>query len=78
MSCTHVEESVCDFAQVVTLLDDRSQLSGLEQLSQDMRDKRALLMKAYNEWKEALGFQQAYWATAAGYEEVYQRAIARR
>jgi hypothetical protein len=39
-----------------------------EQLSQDMSDKRVLLMKAYNEWKEALGFQQAYWATAAGYE----------
>ncbi len=39
-----------------------------EQLSEDMKTKRALLMKAYGEWKEALEQKDAYWATAAGYE----------
>jgi tetratricopeptide (TPR) repeat protein len=39
-----------------------------EQLSADMRTKRELLLEAYDRWKEALGFKNAYWATAAGYE----------
>jgi tetratricopeptide (TPR) repeat protein len=39
-----------------------------EDLSADMRTKRKLLLDAYDAWKEALGFKNAYWATAAGYE----------
>jgi predicted negative regulator of RcsB-dependent stress response len=30
--------------------------------------KRALAVQAYDRWRESLGFQQAYWATAAGYQ----------
>jgi len=39
-----------------------------EALSADMRTKREILLRAYAHWKEALGFKQAYWATAAGYQ----------
>ena len=34
----------------------------------DERAKRVLAVKAYDHWKEALGFKQAYWATASGYQ----------
>lgn len=34
----------------------------------DLEHKRVLAVRAYDRWKEALGFKQAYWATAAGYQ----------
>jgi TolA-binding protein len=34
----------------------------------DLDKKRVLAVEAYDRWKEALGFKQAYWATAAGYQ----------
>ncbi|HEY3808035.1 MAG TPA: tetratricopeptide repeat protein [Kofleriaceae bacterium] len=34
----------------------------------DLEQKRVLAGKAYDRWKESLGFHQAYWATAAGYQ----------
>jgi TolA-binding protein len=34
----------------------------------DLEAKRVLAVKAYDRWKESLGFKQAYWATAAGYQ----------
>lgn len=34
----------------------------------DLERKRVLAASAYDRWKEALGFKQAYWATAAGYQ----------
>ena len=34
----------------------------------DLEAKRVLAVKAYDHWKEALGFKQAYWATASGYQ----------
>ncbi len=39
-----------------------------EELSADMATRRALVMRAYNHWKEALKFKEAYWATASGYQ----------
>jgi tetratricopeptide (TPR) repeat protein len=39
-----------------------------EQLVADLEAKRVLAVKAYDHWKEALGFKQAYWATASGYQ----------
>lgn len=36
-------------------------------LPADMDAKRALLLRAYAHWKEALDFKHAYWATASGY-----------
>ena len=44
----------------VRLPDDR--------LVADLETKRALAVRAYDRWREALGFQHAYWATAAGYQ----------
>jgi len=37
------------------------------ELAADMEAKRVILMKAYNHWRDALGFKIAYWATASGY-----------
>jgi len=34
----------------------------------DLEAKRVLAVAAYDRWKESLGFKQAYWATAAGYQ----------
>ena len=34
----------------------------------DLEAKRVLAVQAYDRWKEALGFKQAYWATASGYQ----------
>lgn len=39
-----------------------------DQLIADLAHKRALAVQAYDRWKEALGFQHAYWATASGYQ----------
>ena len=39
-----------------------------DQMLQDLEAKRVLAVKAYDHWKEALGFKQAYWATASGYQ----------
>jgi tetratricopeptide (TPR) repeat protein len=34
----------------------------------DLDKKRVLAVEAYDRWKESLGFKQAYWATASGYQ----------
>jgi tetratricopeptide (TPR) repeat protein len=34
----------------------------------DLEAKRVLAVQAYDRWKEALAFKQAYWATASGYQ----------
>ncbi len=34
----------------------------------DLENKRVLAVQAYDRWKESLGFKQAYWATASGYQ----------
>ena len=34
----------------------------------DLEAKRVLAVQAYDRWKQSLGFKQAYWATAAGYQ----------
>jgi len=34
----------------------------------DLEQKRVLAVQAYDFWKEALGYRQAYWATASGYQ----------
>jgi TolA-binding protein len=34
----------------------------------DLEQKRVLAVQAYDRWKESLGYHQAYWATAAGYQ----------
>lgn len=39
-----------------------------DQLVADLETKRQLAVAAYDRWKEALAFQQAYWATASGYQ----------
>jgi len=39
-----------------------------DQLVADLEAKRVLAVKAYDLWKESLGFRQAYWATASGYQ----------
>jgi tetratricopeptide (TPR) repeat protein len=39
-----------------------------DQLVADLETKRALAVRAYDRWREALRFQQAYWATASGYQ----------
>ena len=42
--------------------------TGDDEMVADLAHKRALAVQAYDRWKEALGFQHAYWATAAGYQ----------
>ena len=39
-----------------------------DQMLADLEAKRVLAVQAYDRWKEALGFKQAYWATASGYQ----------
>jgi TolA-binding protein len=34
----------------------------------DLEHKRVLAVEAYDKWKQSLGFHQAYWATASGYQ----------
>lgn len=34
----------------------------------DLEQKRVLAVQAYDHWKQSLGFRQAYWATASGYQ----------
>ena len=34
----------------------------------DLEAKRVLAVKAYDRWRESLGFKHAYWATASGYQ----------
>jgi predicted negative regulator of RcsB-dependent stress response len=42
--------------------------SGDDEMVADLEAKRALAVKAYDRWRDSLGFKQAYWATAAGYQ----------
>jgi tetratricopeptide (TPR) repeat protein len=39
-----------------------------DQLILDLEAKRVLAVQAYDRWKESLGYNHAYWATAAGYQ----------
>jgi TolA-binding protein len=39
-----------------------------ERMIEDLEAKRVLAVQAYDRWKESLGFKQAYWATASGYQ----------
>ena len=41
---------------------------GDDEMVSDLEAKRVLAVKAYDRWKESLGFRHAYWATAAGYQ----------
>jgi tetratricopeptide (TPR) repeat protein len=42
--------------------------SGDDDMVADLDAKRALAAQAYDRWRESLGFKQAYWATASGYQ----------
>ncbi|MBA3454615.1 MAG: tetratricopeptide repeat protein [Deltaproteobacteria bacterium] len=42
--------------------------SGDDEMVADLEAKRVLATKAYDRWKESLGFKHAYWATASGYQ----------
>lgn len=42
--------------------------TGDDEMVADLDAKRALAAQAYDRWREALRFHQAYWATAAGYQ----------
>ena len=42
--------------------------SGDHEMVTDLDAKSALAAEAYDHWREALRFHQAYWATAAGYQ----------
>jgi len=42
--------------------------SGDDEMVADLEAKRALAVQAYDRWRDSLGFKQAYWATAAGYQ----------
>jgi predicted negative regulator of RcsB-dependent stress response len=39
-----------------------------DQMVADLEAKRSLAARAYDRWRESLGFRHAYWATAAGYQ----------
>jgi tetratricopeptide (TPR) repeat protein len=41
---------------------------GDNELVADLEAKRGLAVQAYDRWRESLGFKQAYWATASGYQ----------
>lgn len=41
---------------------------GDDEMVADLDAKRVLAGKAYDRWRESLGFKQAYWATASGYQ----------
>jgi len=47
---------------------DRAVRGGDDEMVADLDAKRALAAEAYDRWREALRFHQAYWATAAGYQ----------
>lgn len=47
---------------------ERAVRSGDDEMVADLDAKRALAAEAYDRWREALRFHQAYWATAAGYQ----------
>jgi outer membrane protein assembly factor BamD (BamD/ComL family) len=49
------------FAEAPVRLPDDTEVADLEA-------KRVLAVQAYDRWKQSLGFKQAYWATAAGYQ----------
>ncbi len=42
--------------------------SGDDEMVTDLEAKRVLAVKAYDRWRESLGFKHAYWATASGYQ----------
>ena len=42
--------------------------SGDNDMVADLEAKRVLATKAYDRWKDSLGFKHAYWATASGYQ----------
>jgi tetratricopeptide (TPR) repeat protein len=42
--------------------------TGDDEMVADLEAKRALAAQAYDRWRESLGFKQAYWATASGYQ----------
>ncbi len=42
--------------------------TGDDEMVTDLEAKRVLATKAYDRWKESLGFRHAYWATASGYQ----------
>ncbi len=42
--------------------------SGDDEMISDLEAKRALAVQAYDRWRDSLGFKQAYWATASGYQ----------
>ena len=39
-----------------------------DQMVKDLDAKRALVVSAYDEWRDSLDFKQGYWSTAAGYQ----------
>jgi len=41
---------------------------GDDDMVADLDAKRAFAGKAYDRWRDSLGFKQAYWATASGYQ----------
>ena len=41
---------------------------GDDDMVADLDAKRALAVRAYDRWRDSLGFKHAYWATAAGYQ----------
>ena len=41
---------------------------GDDEMVVDLEAKRVLAVKAYDRWKDSLGFRHAYWATASGYQ----------
>jgi hypothetical protein len=42
--------------------------SGDDEMVADLEAKRSLAAAASDRWRESLGFKQAYWATASGYQ----------
>jgi predicted negative regulator of RcsB-dependent stress response len=47
---------------------DHAVRTGDDEMVADLEAKRVLAAQAYDRWREALRFHQAYWATAAGYQ----------
>jgi TolA-binding protein len=41
---------------------------GDDEMVADLEAKRVLAVKAYDRWKDSLGFRHAYWATASGFQ----------
>jgi tetratricopeptide (TPR) repeat protein len=42
--------------------------TGDDEMVADLEAKRVLAVKAYDRWRDSLGFKHAYWATASGYQ----------